>query len=216
MIAWDPVAKKKVWGVDYPTQFNGGVLSTPELVFQANAEGIFRAYLATTGKEVWKFEFDAGVLAPPVTYLVDRVQYITVAVGWGGGFGKNSVVAKEMHPGTVYTFALGGTAPKPDYPDGRRNIPIDLPVNATSEELAEAAGLYVNYCHLCHGSVGGGDGPIPDLAFSTEQVHGMFKDIVLKGTFLEKGMPNFDERLTEEQAELIHQHILSSSKRVRQ
>jgi quinohemoprotein ethanol dehydrogenase len=110
---------------------------------------------------------------------------------------------------------LGGTAPKPDYPDARRNIPIDLPVNATPEELAEAAGLYVNYCHLCHGSVGGGDGPIPDLAYSTIETHNMYKDIVLGGVFLEKGMPNFNGRLTEEQAELIHQHILSSAKRER-
>lgn len=213
LIAWDPVAKRKVWGVDYPTQFNGGVLSTPELIFQANAEGIFRAYLATTGEEIWKFEFDAGVLAPPLTYLVDGVQYITIAVGWGGGFGKNSVVAKAMHPGTVYTFALGGSTPKPDYPDARRNVPIDLPVTATPEELAEAAGLYVNYCHLCHGGVGSGDGPIPDLAFSTEETHNMYRDIVLGGVFLEKGMPKFDGRLTEEQAELIHQHILASARK---
>src|SRR5215831_19894974 len=52
--------------------------------FQGRSEGIFCAYRATDGKRLWDFDAGTGIMAPPVTYLQDVVQYITLMVGWGG------------------------------------------------------------------------------------------------------------------------------------
>src|SRR5262249_31324229 len=41
-------------------------------------------YRATDGKRFWDFDAGTGIMAPPVTYLQDVVQYITLMVGWGG------------------------------------------------------------------------------------------------------------------------------------
>ena len=50
LVAWDPVAKKARWTVDYPNAWNGGVLATGGgLVFQGALDGKFRAYDAAKG-----------------------------------------------------------------------------------------------------------------------------------------------------------------------
>ena len=78
LVAWDPVARKAAWTVEHPLAWNGGVLSTAGgLVFQGNGEGKFVAYDATTGKKLWDFDAQTGIVAAPVTYEVDGEQYVT-------------------------------------------------------------------------------------------------------------------------------------------
>jgi mono/diheme cytochrome c family protein len=48
--------------------------------------------------------------------------------------------------------------------------------------------LYMQSCSVCHGPAGDGSGALPDLAYSSEGMHRMFKDIILKGVLLAKGM----------------------------
>ena len=57
-----------------------------------------------------------GIVAAPMTYMVDDVQYITIAVGWGGVYGMWNQNTKQINPGTVYTFGLGKKASKPTFP----------------------------------------------------------------------------------------------------
>ena len=53
LVAWDPVAGRRVWSVPMPLPWNGGVLSTAGgLVFQGNGTGEFAAYAADSGKQV--------------------------------------------------------------------------------------------------------------------------------------------------------------------
>ncbi len=40
-----------------------------------------RAFDAKTGDELWHYNLDAGVNAPPVTYEVGGRQYVAVAAG---------------------------------------------------------------------------------------------------------------------------------------
>ncbi|MEI9852343.1 MAG: PQQ-binding-like beta-propeller repeat protein [Sphingomonas sp.] len=85
LIAWDPVAQKERWRVDYPGPWNGGLLSTGgDLVFQGNAAGGFAAYSAADGKKLWNFEAQTGVIAAPITYTIGGEQYVAVMAGWGG------------------------------------------------------------------------------------------------------------------------------------
>ena len=53
-IAWDPVAKKKAWGIKEDLPFLGGAMSTAGgLVFYGNQHGILKAVDAKTGKVLW-------------------------------------------------------------------------------------------------------------------------------------------------------------------
>ena len=66
----------------------GGVLATAGgLVFMGEGDGNLNAFDAATGERLWQFQCGAGVNAPPVSYAVDGVQYIAVAVGGNALFG---------------------------------------------------------------------------------------------------------------------------------
>ncbi len=55
---------------------------------------------------------------------------------------------------------------------------------------------------------------MPDLAFSSDRIHENFKYIV-QGSFVALGMPNFNEKLTEEEINLIQQHIFATAEKLR-
>ena len=111
LVAWDPVAQKEVWGVDYVGPWNGGTLTTAgNLVFQGTSDARFIAYNAKTGEKLWESPTGSGVVAAPITYEIDGKQYVSIAAGWGGVYGQTWRGTDRKMTGTVYTFALGGTA----------------------------------------------------------------------------------------------------------
>jgi alcohol dehydrogenase (cytochrome c) len=82
LVAWDPVAQKKVWGVKMDLPFNGGTLTTAGgLTFWGDLHGVFHAYNAKTGEELWKVALGSGIGAGPISYSVDGKQYVAVVVG---------------------------------------------------------------------------------------------------------------------------------------
>ena len=92
LIAWNPVEQREAWNVTLPLIESGGVLATAgNLVLQGRSDGMLCAYRATDGKKLWEFYAGTGIMAPPVTYLLDGVQYITLMVGWGGSAGINNL-----------------------------------------------------------------------------------------------------------------------------
>jgi PQQ-dependent dehydrogenase (methanol/ethanol family) len=81
-IAWDPVAKKKVWGIEEELPFLGGALSTAGgLVFYGNQTGALKALDAKNGSVLWTFDVGTGILQSPVTYMIDGKQYLAVVAG---------------------------------------------------------------------------------------------------------------------------------------
>ncbi len=73
---------KVAWGVKTEQPLIGGLLATAgNLVFNGEGNGWFKAFDATSGKELWRFQCGAGVNAPAVSYMVDGKQYIAVAAG---------------------------------------------------------------------------------------------------------------------------------------
>ncbi len=95
--AFKVIASEEQWGnitaVDYHTgnikwkvktqqPMIGGILATAGgLVFTGQGNGIFAAYDAANGTELWSFQAGAGVNAPPSSYTVNGKQYIVVAAG---------------------------------------------------------------------------------------------------------------------------------------
>ena len=60
----------------------GGTLSTKgDLVFLGEGNGSFNAFNAVTGELIWHSNIDAGVNAPPITYMIKGIQYIGVVAG---------------------------------------------------------------------------------------------------------------------------------------
>ena len=113
LIAWDPVASKKVWGIKSDLPFNGGTLSTGgNLVFWGDLHGDFKAIDAKSGKVVWSKNLGSGIGAGPVTYSVNGKQYVAVVVGrtvalpaFLGDLGKK-MVAATPEGGALFVFAL--------------------------------------------------------------------------------------------------------------
>ena len=91
---------KVAWKFDTDEPLIGGVLATAGgLVFNGEANGLFRAFDAKNGKKLWEYQTGAGVNAPPVSYTVNGKQYIAVASG-----GNNQIDAKRGN--SVVVFSL--------------------------------------------------------------------------------------------------------------
>jgi alcohol dehydrogenase (cytochrome c) len=70
------------WQVKTEQPMIGGILATAGgLVFTGEGNGLFKAYDAGMGSELWRFQAGAGVNAPPSSYTVDGRQYVVVAAG---------------------------------------------------------------------------------------------------------------------------------------
>jgi mono/diheme cytochrome c family protein/outer membrane protein assembly factor BamB len=214
LIAWNPVAQREAWNVTFPVVESGGVLATGgNLVFQGRSDGMFCAYRATDGKKLWELDAGTGIMAPPVTYLVGGVQYLTLMVGWGGAAGL-------IHPpgggpskpgfGRVLTFAIDGNA-KLDVPRfGHQGPPSPaISMNATPASVHEGGVLFGKYCFYCHGVNAVAGSGIPDLRYATAETHHQFESIVLGGTRESRGMPSFKDVLKREQLPAIQAYVLS-------
>jgi len=216
LVAWDPVKQKEAWRVDYPSPWNGGTLTTAgNLVFQGTADGRFVAYDATTGKTLWETPTGTGVVAAASTYLVDGVQYVSVAVGWGGVFGIADRATQLRSPGTIYTFALGGKAPLPEFVKYQtENLIEGVPYDKADYEAGTA--LYVTACATCHGVPGvDNGGNVRNLGFVPKEEIINLKDIVFNGPFKDRGMPDFTGKLKDEDIVKIQAFIQGTADAVR-
>jgi quinohemoprotein ethanol dehydrogenase len=218
LIAWDPIKQKEVWNVKQLTPWNAGVLSTRDFVFQGTSEGDFVAYDAVTGEKVWSYPLATGIIAPPITYEIDNVQYITIPVGWGGVMGLWTKFTEQINPGTIYTFALSRNEPMPFFEKKPAQQLVDLDFEATTAQIDHGQKLYLKYCTRCHGggNLPTGGGSIPNLAYSQPETLNIITQIVGEGIFLEKGMPNFGDRLSKEDIGDIKNYILNDAKERRE
>jgi quinohemoprotein ethanol dehydrogenase len=216
LVAWDPVQQKEVWRHEHVSPWNGGTLATAgDLVFQGSADGRFAAYHAATGQKLWESPTGTGVVAAPVTYLVDGKQYVSIAVGWGGVYGLAARASEKQGPGTVFTFAVGGTAKLPDFVQYRMGALLQG-VKYDPTHYADGTALYVSNCAFCHG-VPGVDrgGNIPNLGYSATETIANLEKFLFKGPFTDRGMPDFTGKLTAEEVEKIKAFVQGTADAVR-
>ncbi len=218
LAAWDPVKQREVWRVQHATAWNGGVLSTAgNLVFQGRADGYFAAYAADTGKLLWETPIDIGAIAPPVTYAVDGEQYVALVAGWGGAFGLSGGVPRhkgnKLREGRILAFKLGGKAHAPAARVTAMRIPTPPKFETNDEEIALGEHLFHANCAVCHGPGATGGGVIPDLRYSSPEVHAAWNAIVLGGAYVGKGMASFSHVLDEKGARAIHAYVISQAQK---
>lgn len=79
---------KLAWQVKTDEPLIGGVLATQGgLVFSGAGKGRFAAFAASDGRQLWSYQCEAGVNAPPITYSVGGRQFVAVAAGGNSLFG---------------------------------------------------------------------------------------------------------------------------------
>ncbi len=215
LLAWDPVAQKERWRVAYPIMWNGGTLTTAgNLVFQGTADGRFVAYSADKGAKLWEVLVGTGIIATPMTYELDGVQYVTVMAGWGGSFALTGGNATgTTMTGRVLTFALNGEQTLPAPVAIKPAPPAPIEFQASAEMITKGAALFAYNCAVCHGiGATGGGGLLPDLRQASLSVFDKFQQIVHDGALLNAGMPSFKGWLKPEEVEAIRVYLLSKRK----
>jgi quinohemoprotein ethanol dehydrogenase len=216
LLAWDPVGQKAAWRVGYPVVEGGGVLATAgNLVFQGRADGLLAAYRSTDGKQLWSFDAGTGIMAPPVTYLVDGIQYVSVMAGWGGppglfNFPGQGVVRPGF--GRIIAFTLDGTASLIAPAFGHKAPPAPAIKSNASPQIVHQGGLLFNeHCMRCHG-LNAVAGALPDLRYCSTDTLKQFEKIIIRGSRASDGMPSFQRILNARQVREIKAYVISRAR----
>jgi PQQ-dependent dehydrogenase (methanol/ethanol family) len=118
-MAWDPVAKKEVWGIkeNFPV-WSGACVTAGDVAFYGTMEGWFKAVNARTGQLLWQFKTGSGIIGQPVTFRgPDGKQYVAILSGIGGWAGALVAADLDARDATAAT--------------GFANAVSDLPQNTT-------------------------------------------------------------------------------------
>jgi quinohemoprotein ethanol dehydrogenase len=221
LLAWDPVAQKKVWQVPTPGPWNGGVMATGgNLVFQGRIDGEFNAYAADSGKRLWSFAAGAPVIAPPITYWTHGRQYVTVLAGMGtsgAAFGALLPVSVDYRTQArrVLTFALDAEATLPRSEAVRIVGAADPGFKEAPASAARGIVPYARRCAVCHGVAAIAAGAAPDLrASAIPPSREAFLAVVRDGRLVARGMPRFEE-LAETELDDIRQYLGSEARKLR-
>ncbi|MFC4256765.1 PQQ-dependent dehydrogenase, methanol/ethanol family [Altererythrobacter xixiisoli] len=220
--AIDPMTGQTRWSVDADGwQDRAGVLATASgLVVHGNLAGRLVVRDAETGKALKTIETGSSILAAPMTYRVDGVQYIAVQTGWGGGgWGFVPPYAAAYAKGNrnrLLVFRLDG---------GETPVPADLPAlepapaapaqlqGVTPQMIATGSALFTENCSICHSNQP--RAPLPDLRRMQPGVHQAFDQVVLEGLLVSNGMPRWNDLLTPDQVKAIHAFLIDEQTKLR-
>jgi quinohemoprotein ethanol dehydrogenase len=214
--AWSVAQHKVVWEAQTASSWDGGVLATGGgLVFQGDANGDINAYASDTGERVASVQVGSSMMAAPITYRVNGVQFIAVMAGYGGGavitgapLDPASAAYRYGNEGRIIALKIGGPAPPLPAAPAEALLPEPPPRNAAPPQIAQGELLYNRFCSRCHVF---GRGIIPDLRRLDPAIHGAFNSIVLNGVYAPMGMGRFDDVLSPPDAEAIHAYLIDQA-----
>lgn len=201
LVAWNPVTQKEAWRLPTPGHFNGGIMANGgNLVFQGHLDSTFTAYAANSGKALWNFDAKAPIVAPPISYLVNGRQYVTVIAGMGtsaGLFGPLLApfgIDYRMQSRRVLTFALDGKATLPAKVAYKPQAVDDPDFKPNPAAFKAGETVFNMRCAVCHGGGAIAGGTAPDLRTSgTILSPETLSSIVHDGVLVPNGMPQFQE-----------------------
>ena len=211
LIAWDPVAQKARWSIDMPWPWNGGTLATGgNLVFQGDSYGKFHARAADTGKELWSFDAQRGIMAGPVSFRAGGEQYVAVLAGYGGSMGMATASEWMRRPppnGVLLAFKIGGKGKLAKLPPVEPRPFVSSDEKFAPAQLAEGQAQYFAFCTICH------NGPVnPDLLRSPVATDAAaWRSVVFEGALSDNGMISFKPWLTAEQVEAIRAYVITEA-----
>ncbi len=109
--AWNVDTGERAWTHNYAESPNWGpMLATAGgLVFSGGTnDRKFHAFDAATGKLLWEFPTNSGILGQPTSFLIDGRQYIAVQSGWGVDSRSLQANLNRMFPGKFPEIPEGG------------------------------------------------------------------------------------------------------------
>ena len=129
-MAWDPVARKKVWSI--PERFpvwSGALVTGGDVVFYGTMDGLFKAVDARTGRLLWQYQLNSGTIGLPIAYRgPDGRQYVAIFSGVGGWSG--AIVSGALDSGgRAPPIARGSRSAGRRQPGAARSSP-DMPGTA--------------------------------------------------------------------------------------
>lgn len=198
--AWDPVAGKAAWVSDPLPMLNGGTLVIGDMVLQGAADGFLRFHDAKTGKVLRKIEIGTSIMAAPMTYTLDGVQYIALTAGYGGPQGGffapgTAPFTYENYERLIVLKLGGGPVPLPAAYQAPAANPLPRAIPASARQVAHGQALFEKQCARCH-IVGGANGIYPNLWNMTQDTVDGFDAIVAEGAYVHAGMGNFSSALS--------------------
>lgn len=213
LLAWDPVAGKPRWTIEYPGPSNGGTLATAgNLVFQGTAAGEFRAYTADTGKQLWSFPTQTGVIAAPIAYAVDGEQYVAILAGWGGVWdvaGGKLVGEMTQNISRLLVFKIGGAETLPPPPASVDAVLDPPPYIGTADQSLDGRNHYANSCAACHGASAVAGALNPDIRHSSALGRpDLWQSVVHDGLLADNGMAAWKGQYSATQIENIRQYVI--------
>ena len=111
MQAWNVDTGQRAWTHPYAKSENwGAVLATGGgVVFSGGTnDRHIHAFDAASGKLLWEFPTNSGILAPPASFAIDGKQYIAVHAGWGGDARGMQGNLDRLFPGEYPEVPEGG------------------------------------------------------------------------------------------------------------
>lgn len=218
--AWDPVNGRVAWQSAPKPYWSGGVLSTAGgVVFQGSADGHFQAYDAKDGRELVSVPTGTGIVAAPISYQLDGIQYVAVLAGFGGAFSQIgypiwSAALKHVNSERLLVFKLGG-GPVPLPPLVKHELqPTPAPITQ-DPAVIEKGKAVIGRCAGCHG-FRGIPNAYPDLWNLPPATHAAFESIVYEGALSYAGMPSFKDALSLEDVKAVHAFIVADEIALRQ
>jgi len=109
--AWDVAGEKIAWEVheDLPV-WSGALVTSGGVVFYGTLDGWFKALDAKTGKLLWRYHLDSGIIGQPTAYKgPDGHEYVTILSGVGGWIGalvSNHLDARDATAGNGMATAV--------------------------------------------------------------------------------------------------------------
>jgi len=132
LYAWDPIARKERWRIAGAAAgpFTGGALATAGNLVLDSVNDRLMIFRADTGEKLTEINLGITQMGPPISFMLDGKQYITVtgapggggsafgggAAGGGGGRGAGNAPAAPRPPAKLWVFALDGKMPLPGTP----------------------------------------------------------------------------------------------------
>ena len=213
--AWDPVAHKVVWEHKYAGFMDhGGVLSTAGgVVIQGSLDGKLRLFDDATGAIIKEIDTGSPLIAAPMSYAVNGVQYVAVLAGSGGGgwnfWMPGNVAATRGNDNRILSFRLdGGATPVPPELGPVPPLPEPPAQAGTPADISAGAALFSRNCAGCHGNAD--RAAVPDLRRSGFiRDPAAFQSVVRGGVLEKRGMPSWDDLLTSPEVEQIRADLIS-------
>lgn len=222
--AIDPLTGEAKWSVPLEGwQDRAGVLTTASgLLFQGNLAGKLRVFDMEDGSLLKEIDTGTSILAAPMTYEIEGVQYVAVMAAWGGGgfpyVPRYAAAYNRSNEGRILVFRLGGDA-ELQMPPERQELtvapePPQQAAGVTPETIARGQQLFFSIgCALCHSNQP--RSMTPDLRRMQPGTHASFDQIVREGLLVGNGMPRWDDLLMSEDSAAIHAWLIDEQGKLR-